>query len=83
MHVCAIATSGKSQTCSLNPGADPPFPPLLPLRCSCAPNCVVQPVLATHHDVAQPDICIFSAADIPAGTELTVDYVREGAWCFV
>lgn len=38
---------------------------------SCDPNLFVQPVLSSHLDHSQCNICLFAEHDITAGTELT------------
>ena len=37
-------------------------------------NLWVQPVLAQHGDILQPNICFFAQRNIPPWTELTYDY---------
>ena len=38
---------------------------------SCDPNLFVQPVLSSHLDHSQCNICLFAEHDIPRGAELT------------
>ena len=38
---------------------------------SCEPSLYAQPLLSTHHDFMQTQVCLFAGQNIPPMTELT------------